>query len=509
MTGIRQPHNGASGYVGTVFFGTIAGSSLGSFQEKWMTHEILRMTATQLLVAYRDRSLSPIDVARAMLNQIERVNPQVNAYCLVDCDTTLQYAQQSEQRYVQGRPQGLLDGVPVAIKDVFLTPMWPTLKGSHTVDPATTLNKHAPAIAALQRHGYVPLGKTTTPEFGWKGVTDSPLCGPTNNPFDPRQTAGGSSGGSGAAVALGMGPLALGTDAGGSIRIPAGFCGVVGLKPTYGEVPHWPPPPFGTLAHAGPMTWTVEDCALLMNVLTEADARDAQAVPRRGIDYVAELRDCNSDRIKGVKIAYSRTLGYVQVDAQVAQAVDVAVKVLQDQGANVTEVDPGFSDPLDYFGRLFFGGAANAVRDLSPEQLALLDPQLRAVAEEASKLSMLDYLDAANQRAALCERMSLFHQEYDLLVTPTLPITAFTTNREVPVGWPQVRWPTWTPFTYPFNLTGQPALSVPCGFSDAGLPIGLQIVGARFDDAQVLRVGHAYQRAVSWTDRRPSLFDRP
>lgn len=468
-----------------------------------MSNEILRMTAVELLQQYRDKTLSPVEVAGAMLDQIERLDSHTNGFCLVDRETTLGLARESEQRYQKGEAHGLVDGVPVAVKDVFLTPMWPTLKGSHTIDPQSTLNKSAPATAALARHGYVPMGKTTTPEFGWKGVTDNPVNGVTNNPWNPQKTAGGSSGGSGVAVALGMAPLALGTDAGGSIRIPAGFCGIVGLKPSFGEVPHWPASPFGTLAHAGPMTWTVEDAALMMNVLCEADYRDTNAVPRRNIDYLADL----NKGVKGLKIAYSPNLGYVDVDPEVEASVAKAAKVFEELGAEVVRVDPGFSDPLAAFGHLFYGGAANAMRDLGAKKREQMDPQLVKVAEKAARLSMLDYMGAVNESMALRERMAHFHRKYDLLLTPSLPITAFDTGREVPRDWPSTRWPTWTPFTYPFNMTGQPGLSVPCGFDKAGLPISLQLVGARFNDALVLQAGHAYQQAASLTDRRPELFN--
>jgi aspartyl-tRNA(Asn)/glutamyl-tRNA(Gln) amidotransferase subunit A len=328
------------------------------------------------------------------------------------------------------------------------------------------------------------------------------LCGVTGNAWDPSRTCGGSSGGSGVAVALGMAPVALGTDAGGSIRIPAGFCGVVGHKPTFGEVPHWPGSPFGTLAHGGPMSWTVADCALLMNVLTEPDPRDPQAAPRRGVDYLAAIEG----GIAGVKIAFSPTLGYVDVNREVADAVAQAVRVLEDLGAVVVETDPGFTDPLAAFGHLFYGGAANALRDMGPKKRALMDPELVKVADKAARRSMLDYLGAVNERNVLCERMATFHQRYDLLVTPTLPITAFAAGREVPADWHSTRWPSWTPFTYPFNMTGQPALSVPCGFDADGMPIGLQIVGGRFSDELVLRAGHAYQQAAPLTDRRPAAF---
>ena len=469
-------------------------------------NDLVRMTALELLRGYRDKQFSPVEATQAMLTQIERLNPVVNAFNLVDEETTLAAARESEARYQSGDTRGLLDGVPVAIKDVFLTPQWPTIKGSKTIDPKATLGKEAPSVAALNRHGAVPLGKTTTPEFGWKGVTDNPVDGVTRNPWDPSKTAGGSSGGSAAAVPLGMGPLALGTDAGGSIRIPAGFSGLVGLKPSFGEVPHWPASPFGTLAHAGPMTWTVADCALMMNVLTEADCRDTNAIPRRNIDYLAAIQGEPEQLLRGVKIAFSATLGYVQVDREVEETVREAAKMLQSLGAEVSEIAPGFDDPLAAFGHLFYGGAANALRDIGKKQRMQMDAQLVAVADKAAQLSMLDYLEAVNDRMILCERMALFHNKYDLLLTPTLPITAFAAGREVPEDWPSTRWPSWTPFTYPFNLTGQPAISVPCGFATSGLPIGLQLVGPKFEDAAVLRAAQAYQLAAPLTDVRPALF---
>ena len=469
-------------------------------------NDLVRMTALELLRGYRDKQFSPVEATQAMLTQIERLNPVVNAFNLVDEETTLAAARESEARYQSGDTRGLLDGVPVAIKDVFLTPQWPTIKGSKTIDPKATLGKEAPSVAALNRHGAVPLGKTTTPEFGWKGVTDNPVDGVTRNPWDPSKTAGGSSGGSAAAVPLGMGPLALGTDAGGSIRIPAGFSGLVGLKPSFGEVPHWPASPFGTLAHAGPMTWTVADCALMMNVLTEADCRDTNAIPRRNIDYLAAIQGEPEQLLRGVKIAFSATLGYVQVDREVEETVREAAKMLQSLGAEVSEIAPGFDDPLAAFGHLFYGGAANALRDIGKKQRMQMDAQLVAVADKAAQLSMLDYLEAVNDRMILCERMALFHKKYDLLLTPTLPITAFAAGREVPEDWPSTRWPSWTPFTYPFNLTGQPAISVPCGFATSGLPIGLQMVGPKFEDAAVLRAAQAYQLAAPLTDVRPALF---
>jgi len=466
-----------------------------------MSKEVLTMSALALKTAYQTGALSPVEVCNTLLDHVEQHDQALNAWCLIDRDTTLQWARESERRYLDGNTLGLLDGVPVGVKDVFLTPMWPTLKGSRTIDPASTLEKRSPAVAALERNGYVPLGKTTTPEFGWKGVTDSPQCGPTNNPWDPAKTAGGSSGGSSAAVSACMVPMALGTDAGGSIRIPAAFCGIVGHKPTFSEVPHWPASPFGTLAHAGPMTRTVADAALMMQVLTEADPRDSLAAPRRNTDYLAALHQ----PMKGLRIALSTTLGYVDVNPDIEKAVLEAGRVFEALGATVTEADPGFSNPLAAFSHLFYSGAANAMRDLGERQRSQMDPALVEVAKKAEKLSMLDYLGAMNERMAVSERMALFHTKYDLLITPALPIDAFDTNREVPVDWPSTRWPTWTPFTYPFNLTGQPALSVPLGLTGNGLPMGLQIVGARFDDARVLAAGHAFEQAQPFTQLPPLM----
>lgn len=462
--------------------------------------EIADMTAVEMLDLFRRGALSPVEAARACLGRIRDLNEKVNAYNFVDDATTLAAARRSEERWRRGTPMGPVDGVPVAIKDIFVTKGWPNRKGSRiTSDSPGEVD--APAVAALRKSGCVPLGRTTTPEFGWKGVTDNPRDGVTSNPWDPTKTSGGSSGGSGAAVPLGMGPLALGTDAGGSIRIPAAFCGIVGHKPTHGLCPMWPPSAFYPLAHVGPMTWTVADAALMMDVLTTPDARDA-TLPRSDAAFREAIQ---GDDLAGWRIAFSADLGYVDVAPEIAEAVATAAGVFEEVGAIVEACDPGFDDPLESFNRLFYGGAANALRDIAADQREQMDPNLVAVAQWGAGLSMLDYLEAANERAALTERLSLFHRQWDLLVTPTLPIPAFGAGREVPEGWPHLRWPTWTPFTYPFNMTGQPAVSVPCGFTNGSLPIGLQIVGARHDDTRVLRAAHFYQQARPLTDKRPVL----
>jgi aspartyl-tRNA(Asn)/glutamyl-tRNA(Gln) amidotransferase subunit A len=458
---------------------------------------VSELLATELLAAYRSGELSPVEAAEAALQRIRRHDPQVNAFCLVDADAALAAAKESEERWRHGEPAGALDGVPISIKDILLTRGWPTLRGSRTVDPTGPWDVDGPHVARVREHGAVLLGKTTTPELGWKGVTDNPLTGVTRNPWDPTRTAGGSSGGSAAAVLLGMGPLSLGTDGGGSVRIPAGFTGTTALKPTYGRVPHYPPSPFGTLAHVGPMTRNAADAALLLDVVSGADPRDPWALAPTGT-AVAAL----DVGVAGLRIAVSPTLGYVDVHPEVAAAFATAVRVFADLGAHVEEADPGFADPIEAFETLWFSGVAKSIQHLGPDQRALMDPGLIAISEQGARASALDYLTAMAVRSDLGTRMGEFHGRYDLLLTPTLPIPAFEAGSEVPAGWPHERWTTWTPFTYPFNMTQQPAASVPCGFAE-GLPVGLQIVGPRHADNAVLAAAHAYQQATAWHKHRP------
>ncbi|MGH3462157.1 MAG: amidase [Kribbellaceae bacterium] len=462
----------------------------------------LSMTsAADLVDGYRDRTISPVDANQAALDAIERLDPSVNAFVLVDRDGALAAAKESEARWHAGDPLGPGDGVPTSIKDALLTRGWPTLRGSRLIDASQDWPDDAPSVARLRETGAVILGKTTTPEYSWKGVTDSARFGVTGNPWDPGRTPGGSSGGSATAVALGMGAWSLGTDGGGSVRIPAAFTGTVALKPTYGLIPLYPPSPFGTLSHAGPMTRTVRDTAALLDVVSGFDHRDWSAMPTPRTSYLEGL----DDGVAGLRVAYSRTLGFGRNDPDVEAAVDAAVGVLADAGARVDEIDPGFGDPVDAFNVLWFSGAARVLATY--DDVSGVDPGLQRAAEAGRGYSAADYLDATAVRMDLGLRMGAFHTVYDVLLTPTLPIPAFPTSRDVPDGSPSPDWTGWTPYTYVFNLTQQPALSVPCGFTDDGLPVGLQIVGPRHADALVLRVGQAHQAATDWHRRRPTLLD--
>lgn len=457
--------------------------------------ELADLTASDLLRGYRDGSVSPVEVTRDVLDRIRALDPGLNAFCLVDEEAALAAATGSAQRWRRGGQLGALDGVPISIKDLLLTVGWPTRRGSHTTDPDAPTDTDAPSVARVREQGAVLLGKTTTPEYGWKGVTDNPLTGVTRNPWDRSRTPGGSSGGSAAAIAAGMGPLSLGTDGGGSLRIPAGFSGITTIKPTYGRVPLYPASPFGALSHVGPMTRTAADAALLLDVLSGPDPRDpwALAPPAPSVPRLA-------GGVRGLRIAFSPALGHVDVDPEVAAAVAAAAGVFVELGAVVEAAEPGFTDPLEAFQVLWFAGAAAVLAPFA-QRRAEIDPGLVAVAEAGAAFTAADYVAANAVRNDLGTRMGAFHTRHDLLLTPTLPIPAFAAGRDAPA---EGRWTSWTPFTYPFNLTQQPAASVPCGFTADGLPIGLQIVGPRHADATVLAAAHAFQQATTWHLRSPA-----
>jgi aspartyl-tRNA(Asn)/glutamyl-tRNA(Gln) amidotransferase subunit A len=464
------------------------------------------LTATDLVAAYRSGELSPTEACEAVLARIDDLNPALNAFLLVDGDRARKLAEESTARWRRGEPCGLVDGVPVSIKDVLYTEGWPTLRGSRAIDPDQPWRENSPAVARLLEHGAVPVGKTTTPELAWKAVTDSPLTGITRNPWDRERTPGGSSGGAAAAVATGMAPLALGTDGGGSVRIPAAFTSTVTLKPTYGLVPHFPASAFGTLAHTGPITNTVADAALMLDVITEPDHRDWSALP----SPTSPFRGVGRHDLTGVRVAYSPTLGFADaariLDPEVAAAVEAAARAFEELGAHVEQVDPPIADPVEEFHVLWFTGAAASVAALPEHRRDGIDPGLVEIAAQGSTVSAVDWLRANNKRMELGLAMGRFHLDHDLLLTPTVPIPPFTAGKEVPDGWTRTRWTSWTPFTYPFNMTQQPAASVPCGFTEGGLPIGLQVVGPRHADSLVMAACHVYEQLrLTRSDQRPKF----
>ena len=453
--------------------------------------EIAYLSGVELLSSYRRKILSPVEAVRAVLDRIDRNNGIVNAYCHMDAEGALKRARESEARWMAGAPKGLVDGIPIGAKDNILVAGMPARFGSKLTS-AELAAHDAPAVARLREHGAIVIGKTAMPEFGWKPVTDSPLTGVTRNPWDTRKTPGGSSGGAAAAVMLGMGPIQIGTDGGGSIRIPAAFSGCYGIKPTRPRVPVWPVSALGTLGHVGLLTRSVADAALALTIIAATDPRDVYSWPSPPPDFRPGL----SDGVCGLQIAYSPALGYAKrIDSEVDAAVRFAVRIFGELGAHVEEADPDVGgDPVATWATLWWASAATILHAYGERVQSEADPDLVVRAASGLKTTAVAYVNAQLKRAEISAAFARFFEKYDLLLTPTVPLPAFDAGYPVPPSgsWGK-EWTDWTPFSYPFNLTQQPAASIPCGMTEDGLPIGLQIVGAMGADALVLRASHAFE----------------
>src|SRR6516162_3675355 len=462
-------------------------------------NEIAYASAVELLELYRSKALSPVEATGLILDRLDALQPKINAFCVVDRDGAMKAARASERRWLRGEAAGPFDGVPVTIKDLILMRGFPTLRGSLIVERDQDWSEDAPATARLREAGATIIGKTTTPEFGWKALGDSPLTGITRNPWDLSRTPGGSSAGAAASCAAGIGPLHLGSDGAGSIRIPAAFSGIFGLKPSFGRVPAYPLSAMGLLGHLGPLARTVADAALMLNVLSEPDHRDPYALPPDDTDW----RDGLEDSVRGWRIAYSPTLGYAKVDPEIADAVTKAVRQFETLGAVVEEVGEIFPSPREALFTLWAAGAAKLLDGYSRDKKAVVDPGLVATAAAGARIGIVDYLGADLVRTELGQQMAAFHQKYDLLLTPMMPIPALPVGQDLNDPATERHWIDWSPFSYPFNMTRQPAASIPCGLTRAGLPIGLQIVGPLYADDRVLRAARAFE--ATQPERPPPL----
>ncbi len=466
--------------------------------------------ATELASLIRRRELSPIELVDAVLARIDRVNPELNALCLVAADEARAAAREAERAVTSGAELGPLHGIPFTIKDLSPT------KGFRTTFGSKAFADHVPdedgvTTERLRAAGGIFLGKTATPEFGNKGLCDSPLLGETRNPWKTTHVSGGSSGGAAAAVAAGLGPLAEGGDAAGSIRIPASCCGVVGLKPSLGRVPVHPS--FFALepiVALGPITRTVADAALMLSVLAGPHPRDLFSLETSGVDYTEATRDPD---VRGWRIAYTRDFGYNPVSPEVTALTDAAAQAFVGLGALVEEVDPGLPDPREAeitVWRAIFGLCANDFVRPALDSLDEMDPHLRELMEKGESISAWDfYRQAVFLRHEFQQKMLALFDRYDVLLSPTLAVPPFPQLGGA-AGPSEIEGERVEPFggwllTYPFNWTGQPAISVPCGFSSEGLPIGLQVAGRLRADSDVLRAAAAYEQAAPWADRRPDL----
>jgi aspartyl-tRNA(Asn)/glutamyl-tRNA(Gln) amidotransferase subunit A len=461
------------------------------------------MPATELAGAIRAKQVSPTEALDAVLARIATVNPKINAIVTVTEDLARTAAREAESRITRGESLGPLAGVPVTIKDLVMVKDVRTTWGSkvfeHFVSP-----EDAPSVERLRAAGAVIVGMTNSPEFGYKGTTDNPVFGVTRNPWSLDHTPGGSTGGGGAAVAAGLAPLTIGTDAGGSIRIPASCCGIVGFKPTLGRVAM--APAFGgleTLSHTGPMTRTVRDAALMMAVIAGPDARDLSSLPDDGTTWVA----APDGGIADLRLAWTPDWGYAPVDPEVRRITEASMRRLGQSGARIENASPRFPDPGDAFGVLFPAAVAARLEGFLAEWRDKMDPGLVQYIELGRRPSAVQFVQAANVRRTLNDAFRQFFASHDLLLTPTLaaPPLPLGQHQYKEIAGKPVGALGWLAFTYPINLLGYPAITVPAGWTESGLPVGLQIVGPRFADAAVLRAAAAFEAVQPWAERRPPL----
>lgn len=465
--------------------------------------EICCLSAIEMAEAIRTKQFSPVEIMDAILRRIELLNPKVNAYCTIVAESALKQATEAEAMVMRGEEIGPLHGVPVSIKDMIFTKGIRTTAGSKIYENFIP-QQDAIVVERLKAAGAIVIGKTNTAEFGWVAITKNLLFGETRNPWNLELTPGGSSGGATASVALCMGPLAIGNDGAGSIRIPSSFCGIFGFKPSFGRVPQYPEfPGWETLSHTGPITRTVADAALAMEVIGGRDDRDLFALPETGLGYLPSL---GAD-LKGLKVAWSKDLGYAAVDPQVLRITEAAVRTFTTLGCVVEPASPEASNPEQIFSTIVATRLPVVLQDKMEEWEEHIGQSLARFVNQHKDKTAKEYLGACFEQLAYWDKIRPFFEKYDLLLTPTVTVPPFKLGIYGPkkIAGIKVSPLGWMAFTYPFNLTGQPAATVPCGWSDDGLPIGLQIVGRRFDDVTVLKAAAAFEQASPWADKRPPL----
>ncbi|BBQ00255.1 amidase [Burkholderia sp. SFA1] len=474
--------------------------------------QICGMDAVALAKAVRTRELSAVEVVDAHLARMDAVEPSIHAFCTVTAQSARDAAREVDARISRGDEVGVLAGVPVGIKDLVCTAGIRTASGSPAYKDFVP-DEDDVVVERLKKADAIIVGKTNVPEFGYSGVGHNPVFETTRNPWNTAMTPGGSSAGSGAAVASGEVPFAIGSDGGGSIRIPSAHSGIYGIKPSMGRVPLYPGcrderypgvSSWESLEHLGPMSRTVADSALMLSVIAGPDPRDRHSLPHAGFDWMKAL----DGDLKGLRVAYSPDWGYAAVDPQVRKVVDEAVRVFErDLGCTVEVAHPGWSDPFDAFWAIVaMDTDLKGMRAMVEQYGEQMSPHLVAFLKHP--WSAEDFTNASVTRKALVNRMWRFMANYDLLLTPTLSVPPFPVHMQGPeiIDGRMVAPTQWLSFTYPINLTGQPAASVPAGFTTDGLPIGLQIVGRHLDDPLVLRASAAFEKARPWRQACPPLL---
>ncbi len=445
------------------------------------------LDATELLEVFASGALTPLQALQGVTERIARRNPEINAFATLN-PAALDAARESAARWKEGAARPL-EGVPVTVKDLIDVAGLPTRRGSKTTDPAPVA-QDAPLVAALRAAGAVIIGKTTTTEFGWKTPGDNPLHGITRNPWNVAHTPGGSSSGAAAAAASFFGPLHVGTDGGGSIRIPAAWSGVVGMKPTFGRVPQWPLGAFGPVAVAGPIGRAVKDVGLMLSVMAGFNPADPFSLSEPKQDFCAGL----DDGVRGLRIGILRRPGFdAPADAAAWAAVEEARGILAGQGAEVFEIAPELPDVSQLFAKLWGVALAKTVGAVREDQRALMEPGLLAISERFRNISALELLEAEATRVQAAHEMSAL--ELDAILCPCVPHGAPRADAEMPDPVAALVQ-NWAPWTMLFSLTRQPAISLPMGMDAAGLPISVQIAAPMYRDDVVLRVARAVEIAL-------------
>jgi aspartyl-tRNA(Asn)/glutamyl-tRNA(Gln) amidotransferase subunit A len=466
------------------------------------TEDLCYTPATELVRLIATRSVSPVEVMASVLERADVLNPKLNAICTWTAERAMEQAREAERAMLRGDELAPLHGVPTTIKDLAFTKGVRTMAGSH-IHADRVPTEDAPFVARLAQAGAISIGKTAVPEFGWKGCSDSPLTGISHNPWQHGTNAGGSSTGAAICAAAGIGPIHQGSDGAGSIRIPAAFCGVYGLKPSFGRVPYYPVTNNDLMSHVGPITRTVADAALMLRAMAGPDDRDLASLPEPPEDYPAHL----DEGIAGLRVAFSADLGYLRVDDEVTDVVRDAVRAFEQLGCHVEEADPGWDDPIEMEHLYYTANFAGNVGPFLEEWEDRMDPGMVACAREGMRHSAADYVRTRGRRNVFYDQVRRFFERYDLLLTPSLSVAAFPVRRLMPEHWEQHPWDwiRWAGFSYPFNLTWVPAATCPCGFTPDGRPVGLQIVAGRHQDLRVLQASRAFEQARPWAGRRPCL----
>ena len=473
-----------------------------------MKQQLFKMSATSLIEMFQKKETNPLEVSLEVIKNLKKNNKKINAFVDYDEDKIIEQAKASSARWDKKKIIGLLDGVPISIKDLIITKDYSTKRGSYVESIPVINERDAPVVTKIKNHGGVILGKTTTPEFGHKGTTQSNRYGNTLNPWDLNLNSGGSSGGSSAAVASGFGPLSIGTDGGGSVRIPCSFCGLFGHKPTFGRIPAYPLSPFGTVANIGPISRIVNDSAILMNVIATPHIDDWYSLPAENIDYTEH----NFANIKSLRIGVIKNFGMekffsnLNVEEEISLKIDEAIQVMKNEGLQIIDnIDLDWPhNPADIFKIMWQAGAANLSKKISNDDFSKIDKNFLGFIDQGNNYSIFDLMEAEAKRAENAVFLSHIFDELDIIIGPTMPVASFAAEKNVPEGWDQSDIFSWTPYTYPFNLTKHPASTINCNFTNNNLPVGLQIVAPLYHDIICFKLAAYLEKIFSLTSHWPT-----